>query len=75
MIKKHIHENLKHTVLKYLAKIIKKYSQFQTITSNNSKHISDFISNNTNSFLTPKQYYTLSHVSDNTDIFREFLQN
>ena len=43
MIKKHIHENLKHTVLKHLAKIIKKYSQFQTITSNNSKNISDFI--------------------------------
>ena len=29
----------------------KKYSHFQTITTNNSKHVSDFISNNTDSFM------------------------
>ena len=28
-----------------------KYSHFQTITTNNSKHVSDFISNNTDSFI------------------------
>ena len=38
-----MHENLKHTVIKHLAKKIKKYSHFQAITTNNSKHLSDFI--------------------------------
>ena len=41
------HENLKHTVIKHLAKKLKKYSHFQTITTNHTKHVSDFISNNT----------------------------
>ena len=51
MFKKYTHENLKHTAIKHLAKIKKKYSHFQTITTNNSKHVSDFISNNTDSFM------------------------
>ena len=52
-----------------------KYSHFQTITTNNSKHVSDFISNNTDSFIefTPKQYYTLSQASSNTDISESLL--
>ena len=33
-----MHKNLKHTVIKYLTKKIKKYSHFQTVTTNNSKH-------------------------------------
>ena len=41
MFKKYMHENLKHTVLKNLAKKIKKYSPFQAITTNNSKYVSD----------------------------------
>ena len=49
--KKYLHEDLKHTVIKHLAKKIKKYSHFQIITTNNSKHVSDFISNNTVSFM------------------------
>ena len=51
MVKKYMHENLKHTVIKYLVKKIKKYSHFQTIATNNSKYVSDFISNNTDSFM------------------------
>ena len=51
MVKKHMHENLKDTVTKHLAKKIKKYSQFQTITANNRKHVSDFISNNIDTFM------------------------
>ena len=51
MVKKHMHENLKHTVIKLLAKKIKKYSHFQTITTNNSNNVSDFISDNTDSFI------------------------
>ena len=49
MVKKYIHENLKRIVAKTLAK--KKYSHFQTITTNNSKHVSDFISNNTDTLM------------------------
>ena len=30
---------------------MKKYSHFQTITTNNGTHVSDFISNNTDSFM------------------------
>ena len=44
MVNKYMHENLKHTVIKHFAKKIKKYSHFQTITTNNSKHVSDFLS-------------------------------
>ena len=52
MVKKYMHENLKHIKnKKHLAKKIKKYSHFQTITTNNSKHVSDFISNNTDSVM------------------------
>ena len=46
-----MHENLNDTKIKQLAKKIKKYSHFQTITTNNSKHVPDFISNNTDSFM------------------------
>ena len=41
-----MHENLKHTVIKQLLKKLKKYSQFQKITTNNRKRVSDFISSN-----------------------------
>ena len=33
-----MHENLKHTVINHLTKKKKKYSHFQTVTTNNSKH-------------------------------------
>ena len=46
-----MHEMLNHTVTKHLAKKIKKYSHFQIITTNNRKHVSDFISDNTYSFM------------------------
>ena len=46
-----MHENLKHTVIKHLAKRIKTYSHFQTVNTNNSKHVSDFITNNTDSLM------------------------
>ena len=46
MVKKYMHENLKHTVIKQLLKKLKKYSQFQKITTNNRKRVSDFISSN-----------------------------
>ena len=44
-------EMLKHTVTKHLAKNIKKYSHFQIITTNNRKHVSDFIWGNTDTFM------------------------
>ena len=44
-----MHENLKHIVTKHLAK--KKYSQFQIITTDNSKHVSDFISSNADTLM------------------------
>ena len=69
MVKKYMHENLKHIVTKHLAK--KKYSHFQAITTNNRKHVSDFISN----IATPNQYYTLFQTSNKADIFRELLVN
>ena len=37
-----MHENLKHTVIKYLTKKIKKYSHFQIVTTNNIKHFFRF---------------------------------
>ena len=47
-----MHENLKHTVKKNLGKKkIKKYSHFQTITTNKSKHVPDFITNKTDIFM------------------------
>ena len=52
MVKKYMHENLKHTVTKHMVKVyIKKYSHFQTITTNNREHVSNFISNNTDTFM------------------------
>ena len=64
MVKKYMYENLKHTVIKHVAKNIKKYSHFQTITTNNSKHVSDFISDNTDSFmeLLPNNTNTFSDI-------------
>ena len=35
-----MHKNLKHTVIKHLAKKIKKDSHFQAITTNNDNHVS-----------------------------------
>ena len=72
-----MHENLKHTVKRHLVKKIKKYSHFQTITTNNSKHFSRFHFKQYWHFywVTPKQNYTLFQTSSNTDIFRELLVN
>ena len=62
MVKKDMHENLKHTVKKHLAKKFKKYSHFKTITTSNIKQYWHFHR------VTPKQYYTLFQTSNNTDI-------
>ena len=52
MVKKYMHEKSKaYSNKKHSAKKTKKYSHFQTIPTNNSKHVSDFISNNTDSFM------------------------
>ena len=77
MVKQYMHENLKHTLKKHLAKKIKKYSHFQAITTNNSKHFFRFHIKQYWHFhwVTPKQYYTLFQTSNNTDIFRELLAN
>ena len=60
-----------------MAKKIKKYSHFQTITTNNRKHFFRFHIKQYWHFhrVTPKQYYTLFQTSNNTDIFRELLVN
>ena len=72
-----MHENLKHTVKRHLAKKIKKYSHFQTITISNSKHFFRFYFKQHwhFSWVTPKQNYTLFQTSNNTNIFRELLVN
>ena len=77
MVKKYMHENLKHTIKKHLVKKIKKYSHFQTITTNNSKHFFRFHIKQYWHFhwVTPKQYYTLFQTSNNTETFRELLVN
>ena len=77
MVKKYMHENLKHTVKSHLTKKIRKYSHFQTITTNNSKHFIRFHIKQYWHFhwVTPKQYYTLFQTSNNTDVFRELLVN
>ena len=69
MVKKYMDENLKHTVKKHLVKKIKKYSHFQTITTNNSKHFFTFQIKQYWHFhwVTPKQYYTFLQTSNNTD--------
>ena len=41
-----MHENLRHISTKTFGKK-KKYAHYQTVTTNNSKHVSDFMSNNT----------------------------
>ena len=43
-----MHENLKHKVF---GQKIKKCSHFQTITTNSTKHVLDFISNNTDTLM------------------------
>ena len=55
----------------------KKYSHFQTITTNNSKHFFTFHIKQYWHFhwVTPKQYYKLFQTSNNIDTFREFLVN
>ena len=51
MVKKKKHENLKHTVIKHLPSKIKKYSHVQAVITDYSKHVSDFISNNSDTFM------------------------
>ena len=77
MVRKYMHENLKYAIKKNLAKKIKKYSHFQTISTNNSKHFFRFHIKQYWNFhwVTPKQCYTLFQTSNNTDIFRELLVN
>ena len=75
-VKKYMHENLKHTVKKHLAKKIKKHSHFQTITTNNSKNFRFHIKQCWHFHrVIPKQYFTLFQTSNNTGIFRELLVN
>ena len=77
MVIKYVHENLKHTVKKHMAKKIKKYSHFEIITTNNRKHFFRFHIKQYWHFnrVTPKRYYTLFQTSNNTDISRELLVN
>ena len=71
MVKKYMHENLKHTVKKHLAKKIKKYSHFQTITTNNSKHFRFHIKQYWYfHWVIPKQYYTLPDIKQYWDFQR-----
>ena len=64
MIKKYMHENLKHTVAKHLTKKIKKYLHFQTVTTKNGKHFFRFHIKQYWQLqgLTTKLYYTLFSV-------------
>ena len=59
MVKKYMHENLKHTLIKHLTK--KTYLHFQTVTTNNSKHFFRFRIRQYWQFqgVTTKLYYTL----------------
>ena len=77
MVKKYMHENLKHTVKNHLAKKNKKYSHFKTSTTNSSKHLFRLHITQYWHFhwVTPEQYYTLLQTSNNNDLFREFLPN
>ena len=50
MVKKYMHENLRHISTKTFGQK-KKYAHYQTITTNNSKHVSDFMSNNTDTLM------------------------
>ena len=61
MVIKYMHENLKHTVKKHMAKKIKKYSHFEIITTNNRKHFFRFHIKQYWHFqrVTGKQYYAL----------------
>ena len=77
VVNKYMHENLNHTVKTRLAKKIKKYFHYQTITTNNRKHVfRDYITQYWHFHrVTPNQYYTLYQASNKTDIFRELLVN
>ena len=77
MVKEYMNENLKHTVKNILPKKIKKYSHFQIITTNNSKHFFTFHIKQYWCFhwVTSKQYDTLFQTSNNTDRLRELLVN
>ena len=77
MVIKYMHENLKHTVKKHMAKKIKKHSHFEIITTKNRNHFFRFHIKQYWHFnrVTPKRYYTLFQTSNNTDIFRELLVN
>ena len=77
VVNKYMHENLNHTVKTRLAKKIKKYFHFQTITTNNRKHFFRVYIKQYWHFhrVTPNQYYTLYQASNKTDIFRELLVN
>ena len=61
MVKKYIHENIKHALIKHLTKEIKTYSHSQTVTTNNSKHFFRFHIIQYWQFqgTTTKWYYTL----------------
>ena len=73
MVKNYMHENLKQTVIKHLAKKIKMYSHFQKIgiIANMFQ-----ISYQTILILSWSYSQTILHTfPDNTDIFRELLVN
>ena len=85
MVKKYMHENLKHTVMKHLAKNSnnnKKKKQtnirarkFQSITTSNSRHVSYFISNNTDTFMEYSQTILHTFLDIKQCIFRDLLLN
>ena len=84
------HENLKYTVMKHLTKKIKKYSNFQTVTTNNSKRFFRFYIKQYWQFqgVNTKWYYILfqsscqtiftlseSYYQTTVYIFSEFISN
>ena len=75
---KYINENLKHTAIKHFIKKIK-YSLFQTVTTNNSKHFFQIsyqkILTILESYYQMILYYTLfsESISNKTHTFRELL--
>ena len=90
MVKNYMHENIKHAVIKHLTKKIKTYSDFQTVTTNNSKHFFKFHIIQYWQFqgATTKWYYTLflssnqiihtiseSYYHTRINTFQEFISN
>ena len=51
MVKKYMHENLGHTVRKHLAKKLKSIRTFRRLLPTTANTFSDFISNNTGTFI------------------------